>query len=135
MIHRAITSDKEWQRVLQRMAKNGTRSDKEWQRMTASNNEWTQAQQRVTTNENEVFISAKLPFFRLIQVWYDYRQNKEVTSHGCKHWDGGPSTLLPPPLTNFQTKKLYQIVRKSRSNRWDYFISNQRMEAFVLVIQ
>ena len=79
------TSDKVWQRVVQRVAMNdnewqrmttsGTTSDNEWynewqrvvQRVTTNDNEWQRVVQRVTTSDNEwqwVVILANFLFFR-----------------------------------------------------------------------
>ena len=41
------TSNKEWQRVVQRM----TTNDNEWQRITTSDNEWYNEWQRVTASD------------------------------------------------------------------------------------
>ena len=49
---RGISSDNEWQRVVQQMIRVVT-SDNDWEQVTTSDNEWQQMIQGVTTNENE----------------------------------------------------------------------------------
>ena len=68
MVHRVatngITSDNEWQRVVERV----TTCDNEWQRVTTSDNEWYSEWQQVTTNDNDwqrVSMSANSSFFQI----------------------------------------------------------------------
>ena len=46
-------SDKEWQRVVQRMTTSGTKNDSEWKGVTTSGTVSDKEWQRVTTNDNE----------------------------------------------------------------------------------